>query len=102
MGAIMKKATFHEIQGVLVSQGRTDLAKALAGITPGVPDGTGPRGGTKDCQMQEEGVVKSNDYEEYLKSTLNNMGKTLKDIKDLSSEEWQMIDNGYKAKEETD
>jgi len=102
----MKRSKLNEIQGVLVSEGRSDLAQTIAGIVPGVPDGTGPQGmgrskGRKG-QMGEPCPVEGDDYDDYLKSTLKGMGKSLKDIKSLNKEEWQKIDDGYKAKNETD
>jgi len=105
----MKLKTLNQIQGVLVTANRTDLAEALAGIVPGVQDGTGPHGRGfgpgkgKGCETDPEVVFnKDTDYDEYFKGKLKGFGKTLKDVKSLSPEEWQSIDKDYAAKNETD
>jgi hypothetical protein len=111
----MKVSKLNEIQGVLVTAGRTDLAKVLAGPAgvPGVPDRTGPGNGQgmgmekkfMNRKGQNKPTVVTNEdedleYNEHLKVMLNKMGRTFKDMKKLTPEEWEVIDNSWNTDSE--
>ena len=96
----MKQSKLNEIQGVLVTANRSDLAEALGGRNCKCGCGGG-----KDCKCKNKPTVVTNadedlEYNDHLKAMLNKMGRTFKDIKKLTKDEWKVIDDSWNGSHE--